>query len=75
MPEMARGTFAVLLSVLCAVAAAPGPARAGGDCTPTTEICDGIDNDCNGLPDDGWGARSARVSADQASPSVTAPTA
>ncbi len=36
-----------------------------GGCVPSAEICDGIDNDCNGTPDDGLGQSTCGVGACQ----------
>ncbi len=45
-----------MVTLLLALACMPQSVPLGGnphDCTPTDEICDGVDNDCDGLIDDG----------------------
>jgi hypothetical protein len=44
---------AAALAVAAAVATQVGCSSGDPDCTPSAEVCDGVDNDCNGQVDEG----------------------
>ncbi len=47
-----HGIFAVAIAASC-LGAQAGCSAGGSDCTPSAEVCDGIDNDCDGTADEG----------------------
>ncbi len=52
-PTGLPGALALLLTV--SASCGGGGGTNGPDCAPTTEICNGLDDDCDGLVDEGFG--------------------